>query len=244
MKSICALLVIACAGTAIAGPVNNGKMMSGSAQLNTGRSVTLWDQSYTNFIGIVDQDFADFPTYSTVEVDDFTTGGQTWNVDTVVTYFTYNSAWVGNHTAQLSLYKKTSGMPGSGDHMGNLGSVPVTIYDLGGSALAVVADTSGVGGMQGLNGDFWVGLTPSLAFGSYGQAFHLLSGNATIGDGARNRNEGGSFGFGSDWLDGPGLFGGLPNNDHCYTLGGEVVPAPGAAALLALGGIFAGRRRR
>lgn len=243
MKSVVALLVVACAGTALAGPVNQGGTMSGSAQLNHGRA-TLWDQSFTNFIGTVDQDFPDFATYSTVEVDDFSTGGQSWNVDTVVTYFTYGFGfWPGSTTAQLSLYKKTGSMPGAGDHMGNLGSVPATIYNLG-NALAVVADTSGVGALQGINGDYWIGLTPTVAFGSYGQEFHLLSGNATIMDGARNRNEGGSFGVGTDWVDGPGLFGGLPNTDHCFTLGGDVVPAPSAAALLALGGIFAGRRRR
>ncbi|MFO0835971.1 MAG: PEP-CTERM sorting domain-containing protein [Phycisphaerales bacterium] len=243
MKSICALLVVACAGTAIAGPVGQGKSMYNSAQLSQNRS-TLWDQSFTNFVGIVDQDFPDFPTYSTVGVDDFSTGGQSWNVDTVVTYYSYGfGIWPGSATAQLSLYKKTGSAPSGADHMGNLGSVPVTIYNLG-SALAVVADTSGVGALQGINGDYWIGLTPTLAFGTYFQEFHLISADPTIGNGASYRNEGGSFGIGTDWVDGPGMFAGYPGADHCFTLGGDVVPAPSAAALLALGGVFAGRRRR
>lgn len=243
MKTVAALIVVALAGTAVAGPVNTGGSSS-AGTLNFQRA-TLWDQSTTNGIGTIDQDFPnDFPTYSTVEVDDFSTGGQTWNVNTVVTYYTYGSGlWPSTCNAQLSLYSKTGSMPGSGDVMGNLGSVPVTIYNLG-SALAVVADTSGVGALQGINGDYWIGLTPSLDFTVYFQEFHLLSGLPTIMDGARSRNQGGSFGVGTDWVDGPGLFGGLPNNDHCFTLAGDVVPAPGAAALLALGGVFAGRRRR
>lgn len=244
MKTVAALIVVALAGTAIAGPVNTGGSSSGSASLNFGRSI-LWDQSFTNFVGTVDQDFPnDFPAYSTVQVDDFSTGGNTWNVNTVVTYYTYGSGlWPTSCSAQLSLYSKTGSMPGAGDFMGNLGSVPATIVNLG-SALAVVADTSGVGALQGINGDYWIGLTPSLDFTVYFQEFHLLSANPTIGDGARSRNAGGGFGIGTDWVDGPGLFAGLPNNDHCFTLDGDVVPAPSAAALLALGGVFAGRRRR
>lgn len=243
MKTFAALFVVALAGTAVAGPINQGGTFSGSAKLNSSRA-TLWDQSTTNFVGIVDQDFSDFPTYSTGGVDDFTTGGQTWNVNTVVTYYTLGFGfWPGACTAQLSLFAKTGAQPTAGDHIGNLGSVPATIYNLG-NALAVVADTSGVGALQGINGDYWIGLTPSLAFGSYGQEFHLLSANATIGNGAAYRNEGGSFGVGTGWVDGPGMFAGYPNTDHLFSLGGDVVPAPSAAALLALGGVFAGRRRR
>lgn len=240
MKTAVALLVVACAGTAFAGPVNSGS--TGSQSLNTNRAV-LWNQSTTSGIGTIDQIFPnDFPTYSTGEVDDFSTGGQSWNVNRVTTYYGGGAgAWPTTCTAALSLYAKTGSYPTAADHVGNLGTVSATITNLGG-ALAVSADTTGL--LNGLNGQYWIGLTPMLDFGTYGQQFHLLSAEATIMDGARNRNEGGSFGVGTDWVDGPGLFGGVPNTDHLFTLEGNVVPAPGAAALLALGGVVVGRRRR
>ncbi|MBL8761649.1 MAG: hypothetical protein JNL50_10140 [Phycisphaerae bacterium] len=243
MKIVAALAVLACAGAAVAGPIQSGNSGAGSASIGVARAV-LWNQNTTNFNGVVDQDFPDFATYSAGMVDDFSTGGQTWNVNRVTTYYTQGiGIWpAGNISAQLSLYTKSGSSPTGADLVGNLGSVSATLVNLSG-AWALVADTSGVGALQGINGDFWVGLTPTLAFGSYGQEFHLLSGVATNGAGSAVRNVGGSFGFGSDWYD-AGSLGGQPEADMLFTLEGDVVPAPGAAALLALGGIFAGRRRR
>ena len=241
MKTVAALFVVALAGTAIAGPVNTGGTFSGSATLNNNRAI-LWDQSTTAFANAVDQDFPDFPTYSTGMVDDFSTGGNTWNVNTVVTYYTFGSGiWPASCTAQLSLFSKSGGSPTGADSVGNLGSVSATIVNLG-SALAIVANTSGVGALQGINGDYWIGLTPSLAFGTYFQEFHLTSALADNGDGAYLRNAGGGFGIGTGWTD-QGIFS-ADSGDMLFTLDGDVVPAPSAAALLALGGVFAGRRRR
>ncbi|MFO0835972.1 MAG: hypothetical protein U0638_13455 [Phycisphaerales bacterium] len=243
MKTVAALLVLACAGVAVAGPVQTGNSGAGSASFSAPRSV-LWNQSTTNFNGVVDQDFPDFPTYSSGMVDDFTTSGQTWNVNRVTTYYTKGIGFWGTGigSAQLSLYTKSASMPGGADLVGNLGTVAATLIPLD-NAWVLTADTSGVGALQGINGDFWVGLTPIAAFGVFGQEFHLLSSNATIGAGSAVRNIGGSFGFGTNWAD-AGSLGSQPGADMLFTLEGEVVPAPGAAALLALGGVFAGRRRR
>ncbi|MCC6968950.1 MAG: PEP-CTERM sorting domain-containing protein [Phycisphaerales bacterium] len=241
MKTVAALFVVALAGTAVAGPVNTGGSGSGLATLNNNRAI-LWDQSTTAFANAVDQDFPDFPDFSTGMVDDFSTGGNTWNVNTVVTYYTFGSGlWPTSCTAQLSLFSKSGSSPTGADSVGNLGSVSATIVNLG-SALAVVADTSGVGALQGINGDYWIGLTPTLAFGTYLQEFHLTSALADNGDGAYLRNAGGGFGIGTGWND-QGMISG-DSGDMLFTLDGDVVPAPSAAALLALGGVFAGRRRR
>ena len=243
MKTVAALAVLACAGVAVAGPIQSGNSGAGSASMNVARSV-LWNQSTTNFNGVVDQDFPDYPTYSSGMVDDFTTSSQTWNINRVTTYYTQGFGFWGTGigSAQLSLYTKSGATPGAGDLVGNLGSVPAMLVNLGG-AWALTADTSGVGALQGINGDFWIGLTPTAAFGVFGQEFHLLSSNATIGAASGVRNIGGSFGFGTAWYD-AGTLGSQPGADMLFTLEGDVVPAPSAAALLALGGVFAGRRRR
>ncbi len=243
MKTVAALALLACAGVAVAGPVQSSNSGAGSASINVPRSV-LWNQNTTNFNGVVDQDFPDFPTYTSGMVDDFTTSGQTWNVHHVTTYYTQGSgAWgTGIGSAQLSLYTKSASSPTGADLVGNLGIVPAMLIPLGG-AWALTADTSAIGALQGINGDYWIGLTPIAAFGVFGQEFHLLSSNATIGAGSAVRNIGGSFGFGTDWTD-AGTLGNQAGADMLFTLEGDVVPAPGAAALLALGGVFAGRRRR
>lgn len=243
MKIVAALAVLACAGVAVAGPIQSSSSGTGSASMSVVRSV-LWNQSTTNFNGIVDQDFPDYPTYSAGMVDDFTTSGQTWNVNRVTTYYTQGiGVWgTGISSAQLSLYAKSNSSPTGADLVGNLGSIPATLVNLNG-AWALTADTSGVAALQGINGDYWVGLTPTAAFGVFGQEFHLLSSDPTIGAGSAVRNIGGGFGFGTDWYD-AGSLGAQPNADMLFTLEGDVVPAPGAAALLALGGVFAGRRRR
>lgn len=148
MKTVVALAVLACAGVAVAGPIQSGNSGAGSASMNVARSV-LWNQSTTNFNGVVDQDFPDYPTYSSGMVDDFTTGGQTWNVNRVTTYYTQGfGIWgTGIGSAQLSLYTKSGSTPGGADLVGNLGSIPAMLVNLGG-AWALTADTSGVGALQ------------------------------------------------------------------------------------------------
>ncbi len=112
MKIVAALAVLACAGVAVAGPIQSTNTGAGTASMNVVRSV-LWNQNTTNFNGVVDQDFPDFATYSAGMVDDFSTGGQTWNVNRVTTYYTQGTGiWpAGNISAQLSLYAKSGSSP-------------------------------------------------------------------------------------------------------------------------------------
>lgn len=241
-KIVSAFAVAACAGVAMAdSPVLSG-VASGVA-FNTPRSV-LVNQANTSGVGIVDQNFSDFPDFSTGMVDDFSTGGAAWNINKVTMYFTKGFGfWNGGiTTGTLSFFPKSGAFPGAGDAPGNLGNVGVSLVD-GGSYWAVVADTSGVAALQNINGSYWIGLTPNAAFASFGQEFHLLSSDPINGDASRARNPGGGFGAGTNWVDAGGI-GLVAPADMNMTLEGEVVPAPGAFALMGLGGLAAGRRRR
>ncbi len=205
-------------------------------------AVALWDQSgfdpYLN--ATVDQEFGDYGSYSTFAVDDFTTGGQSWNVSSVTTYFTdINGGWNANiTTGKLQVFSKSGALPSNGGDIAPEYKVAVTLTD-GGGYWIVNADTSGIAELQGINGDYWIGLTPTADFGKFGQEFHLNL-DGFYGENAAIRNPGGSFGFGTDWASNT-VIGGL---ETAYKLEGDVVPAPGAFALLGLGGLAAGRRRR
>jgi MYXO-CTERM domain-containing protein len=245
------LIALACvAGLAASANAQNilssnvGLGGGGNGGYNGGNdSPALWDQSGfdVNLGAPVDQEFGDFASFSTYDVDDFTTGGQIWNVDTVHTYFTKGFGGWNNSITQgsLSLFSKSGSLPGAGDVPPEY-KVAITLID-GGNYWEVVADTSGIAELQGINGDFWIGLTPRADFGVYGQEFHAQVG-AVVGDQSAFRNPGGGFGLGTGWMGCDVLTG--ARQDMGFKLDGTVVPAPGAAALLGLGGLLAGRRRR
>lgn len=239
MKIAIALSMVACAGAAMAEPVRSG---SGPAGAFAGPRSLLVDQTQTDFVGLVDQNFGDFASYATGMVDDISTGGQTWNLTSLTTFYTKGSgAWdTSITTAQLTFFSKSGSSPTGADQVFTTG-VNVTMIDLG-NAWAMRADLSGVGMVQGLNGDFWIGLTPNADFGVYGQEFHLISNVATNGANAHLRNPGGDFGFGTDWVTGAAL--NSRDSDMLMAIEGNVVPAPAALAVLGLGGLVAGRRRR
>lgn len=228
-----------CASLAMAEPV--ASRPSGGGSLTAPRAV-LWNQAIVdNSYAIVDQEFGDFGAYSTYLVDDFTTGGQTWNVSGITTYYTKGFGLWGSgiSTGSLNFYAKGGSLPGGGDAAPEH-EVAVTVTDIGGYWM-VQADTSAIGEMQGINGDFWVGLTPHADFGSWGQEFHV--GFQGTGDHAAMRNPGGGFGFSStDWQ--RDIVGGQNMNEMAFVVTGDVVPAPASLALVGIGGLAATRRRR
>lgn len=242
MKVIVAFSLLAAVGVAAAEPITSGP--TGAAGSLFAPRAVLFNQTTTDGSNFVDQAFSDFPDFVTGIVDDFSTGGQEWNISHVTTYYTKGnpgSNWgPGITSGQLSFYSKSGASPGGADLLGNLGSVAVTLVDLG-TVWAVVADVSGVGALQGINGDFWIGLTPNAGFATFGQEFRLLNAVAN-GDSAHRRNIGGGFGLGTDWSDNFAASG--VGRDATFTLEGEIVPAPGAAVLLGVGGLLAARRRR
>lgn len=248
MKNAALLVFLACAGTAVADPITSTNL-GWTGTITTPRTV-LVNQGTTAGNGTVDQNFPDFPAYSASMVDDFSTGGQTWNLTRFTTYYTVGGTGAPTlwnptiTTGTLSFYAKSGALPGAGDVQSNLGNVSISLSLInGGTVWAATCDVSGIGALQGLNGNYWIGLTPTAAFGTYSQEFHLLSSLATNGDGSALRNGGGGFGVGTNWIS-SGSLAGLPPTDMLMTIEGNIVPVPGTLALVGVGGLLAARRRR
>lgn len=241
MRLAPALFVVALAGMASAAQpqVSGG---SSSAGGHTPRSL-LWNQTGGVKIGLVDQTFSDFAAYSTYMVDDFSTAGQTWNVSSMSAfYYGGGGNWGGLTSASISFFSKSSGLPASGDVPAAY-VAPITVTGDATNGYVITADLSGIAALQGISGDFWIGMTPNTSFGDNGQQFHGILAAPNFGSQAALQNPGGGFGFGTSWGDA----GRLTNNDGgdmWFTLAGEAVPAPGSLSILGFGGLVATRRRR
>jgi hypothetical protein len=206
----------------------------------------LWNQAPNATLGaLIDQQFSDFPTFSTYMVNDVTFGSNV-TVNSVTTYFTNQNSgtWLGVSQGILNIFDGNGLVAGDDPTTGGdfgPGLIAVSFTDLGGGILAATA--------SGLNinlaaGTYWFGLTPDAAFGTFAQEFHLDSGS-TVGSLSQVRNPGAAFGFGTDWsastvlsatyADGPLLIEGT-----------SAIPEPSAAAgllVLSLFGFVARRRR-
>ena len=191
-------------------------------------------------LGLVDQEFGDFPDFSTYAVSDVEIGSAT-TIDSVTTYFTnLGGTWPvgGSGSATFNIFSST---PGPGDDP-SLGDTVDVTYSLNSDGFIEVT-------ASGLNtavaaGTYWIGLTPILDFGTFGQEFHQstadLNGTATL-----FRNPGGGFGIGTDWGD-AGLFGSDPTYEAAIRVTSlKAIPEPATAGLLAVGlvGLIARRRR-
>ncbi len=197
----------------------------------------LWDQSDydPNGTNVIDQEFGDFPTYSTYQVHDFTVPSPGWNITAVSTYFTTSFGnWSPAITqARINLYPKTGEFPYAAEDPSAGFVVPVTLTNLG-SAWKLTADTSGLEAFQNLApGECWIGLTPIADFGAFGQEFHWLSASP-VGTPSAIRNPGGGFGLGTQWGD-YSLFG-LTPGDGAFLLEGYWSQVQGACCVQDAGG--------
>ena len=195
----------------------------------------LWDQSaFDNSLpATVDQEFGgNFPTYDAYAVEDFTTGDAAWNVTSISTYFTVGfGRWSTDIIeGRLQVYSKDGSLPSAGDVPPEY-KIGVRLTD-GGGYWIVSADTSDIAELQGIHGDYWIGLTPVADFEVYGQEYHLNM-PAFYGEYAAVRNPGGAFGLGTEWFSNT-VIGGTENafklegeiagGDECYAdLNGDTV---------------------
>lgn len=199
---------------------------------------------YDNPVGAggtaVNQEFGDFPDFSTYLVADFNVPGVLgYNLTSVVAPMTLQPGWAGVTTARLHLFAVGGALPGPGDDPTLSASVPVS-YDVNTGILSTVGLNMFVG-----PGDWWIGLTGIGDFGAVGQAFTLEGANkAGLPDAARNPGEGfKDFPPGGNWFS-IQSFGGWGWHSFALTVEGTEIPAPGALALLGVAGLITRRRRR
>ncbi len=158
------------------------------------------DVLYHNPVGTgggtaVDQEFGDFPTYSTYLVADFNVPNPGFTLTSVVAPMTVNGAWVAVTTARLHLFPKVGSLPLGGDDPSTSPIVPVS-YNLNTGVLSTVGLNLDVAA-----GDYWIGLTGIGDFGAVGHTFHLEGANdAGLPDAARNPGGGYVFPAGTDWF--------------------------------------------
>jgi len=187
----------------------------------------LWDQTDFDFLrSWADQVFTDLPAFSIFQVADISTGGDTWNVNNVSTYFGLGGpgAWSPAEitSANLQVFAKTGTLPDDALDLAPEYTVPITL-ELDVFFWKVTADTSGIPELQCISGDFWIGLTPITDFATVGQEYHWAV--PVVGGESAVRNPGGALGFGTDWvelsvLDTTGVG---PPYDGAITLEGEVL---------------------
>jgi hypothetical protein len=225
---ITSALVLGCiAGLAAAASAQNSHPIAGAIGAQVAPPMTdaeaLWDQSaFDPALGaVIDTQFPDFPSYSTYLVDDFATGDATWNIESVSTYFTIQfGSWDPSQilTGTLQVYPKTGTFPDDASDIAPEYTVGIRVTD-GGGYWIVNAETTEVAELQGISGEYWIGLTPDVNFGAFIQEFHfqLASFHA---DFAAARNPGGAFGFGPDWF--PISNFGFGNSEMAFKLEGTL----------------------
>jgi hypothetical protein len=195
----------------------------------------LWQQlPNTSLSGTVDQEFPDFVTYSTYQVHDVTVGAGGWNISSITGYYTdVAHAWPATPDVRISIFAKTGSLPAAGDDP-TTGTVYSASLTRDGFSTYVTA--SGLSINLG-PGDYWIGITPSINFGLYGQEFHQMAASV-LGDPTAVRDPGGSFGLGDQWMT-YAQWGTIPGIDGAIliegTSGDGAVPEPATWSLLGLG---------
>lgn len=191
----------------------------------------LWDQPIQSGYppAYVDQEFSDYPTYSSYLSDDFV-AAEAWIIDSI---FVPGSGWNGfttlmNATAlNWMIYADDGGVP-AGDPSG-VGAPPVwSLSTIPTDARVTI--TTGSDGYQSntlleLNspiklpaGHYWLLFYPSLNFTSYGQ-FGLQPSDTLNGLVAKYINPGGGFGYGTAWQDWSVV--GSVEHDFAFSIGGS-----------------------
>jgi hypothetical protein len=150
-----------------------------------------------------------------------------------VEFFTDNGFGAPNEAPYAS-YDASQGETSIQGFNDNLGYVGVTMsVDLSAANITLPADT------------YWVSIQPVALGGDWGFVTTQTGqgGNVFLRDGGTDHGNGLGGGYGvNDWTSFQTYYG--TDVSVGFSVEGNVIPAPGAAALLGLGGLIAGRRRR
>jgi hypothetical protein len=193
----------------------------------------LWYQApNTSATAYIDQEFPDYSTYSTYQVHDVTVGAGGWNIQSITGYYTDGHStipWPATASVLINIFPQTGSLPVPGDD-----PTAGTVYP---ASLSVVgASTVVTAGGLSINlaaGNYWIGITPIIAFGVYGQEYHQQA-DAVIGDYSAVRNPGNGFGYGTGWGT-YALIGGSLADGAIRIEGASGIPEPSTWSLLALG---------
>lgn len=226
MTRLLALVSVAgLAGVAVANPTTSGQgaVTGGASQ----RSTIIDQQPAGTGIGRISQYFSDFPDFATLGFDDFTLSSA-YNLTSLTVYGVENGNSAFNAAVRYAIVDVASNSPNTVFAAGVGVQVGSDLqFDLTGVTLGA--------------GTYWLTAWVDRPFGGGGQWFWAEAGTANGGESIFH-NPGGGFGFGTNPTPGSAIFG--APSDLAFTLSGDVVPAPSALALLGLGGLVAGRRRR
>jgi hypothetical protein len=181
---------------------------------------------------------------------DITVGASGWTIDSMSVFMSFWAIDVNGPatTAVLNIFAQTPGQPPSSAFnprrtanggVGQIVNVTTTNFTLSGQSIDQVT-------ASGLNlylapGNYWIGLTPIYSGGSFGQPNQWPSAT-TIGADQYFRGANLTT-MDANWTNNAAAAG-AGHGDGAFILTGTFTPAPGAAALLGVAGLAAGRRRR
>ena len=197
------------------------------------QAAVLWSQAPTgtNASAYIDQEFPDFPAFSTYQVADVTVGAGGWAIDSITSYFgSGGGSWPSSLDVRVNIFSKTGALPLASDDP-TAGAEYAATLTADGSFLDVTA--SGLG-IHLAPGAYWIGMTPIVDFATYGQNFHWQT-SGIVGDPSALRNPGNGFADGSDWGT-YAMIGGTAGDGAILIEGTGATPEP-AAYLLVAGGL-------
>ncbi len=203
---------------------------------------TLWDQSAINFnspISMANWTTTGFGQTEAFGMTDISVPAGGWTVQSITVYMgTY--AFSTPSQAVFNLFPKTGSLPTAANNprrIANGGSgvnVAATSTYLSGDVLAVTSTMS----VNIPAGDWWISLTPK--FGSNGDVANQWPAASLYGNSQAVRF---AAPLDATWSDNAALLG-EGATDGAILIEGIATPAPSSLALLGLGGLIAGRRRR
>ena len=181
----------------------------------------LWNQQpNTNTGGIQNQEFSDYPGFSTYQVNDIIVTGSSWHITAIREYYTNNIPWPANFNVRLNIFSKTGVLPLPSDAPSN-------------GLVYAATDVAGAITIDGLDinlapGAYWIGFTPQLDL-SRGAEYQLFA-LSKVGDSSALRNPGGNVAVGTDWVT-PAAFG--SEGDGSITVFGDTsAPEPAVFQLM------------